>query len=304
MIELSIIIPTYGRISQIGKSIESALIRPEFEVIVVDDNGKGSEHQLKTESILSEYISSNKISYYPLEKNSGAGVARNHGVDKAKGKYITFLDDDDFFIEDKILDKLKFFQEQPETVDICCSHMTVEKNNEKIDADDDQFSGADAKSFLLDGSCYTSMIMIKKSSFTQIGGFFSTPYLQDHTLMLKAYLNDLNVCVFDQAVFVHTLHDGITITTGKRPIAGVALRCELEKKLSEKVLLSGAEKKRMNYRWDTIQYHADWLQSGRSLTLFTFLMQKLAFTFSSKKQAMESFKLVTKFFVNYQYYSK
>ena len=304
MIELSIIIPTYGRVSQIGKSIESALVHPEFEVIVVDDNGKGSEHQIKTESILSEYILSNKITYYALDKNSGAGVARNHGVEQAKGEYITFLDDDDFFIEDKILEKLSFFQQQPNTIDICCSHMTVEKNGQKFIAGDEQFIGDNAKSFLLDGSCYTSMIMIKKSSFSKIGGFFSTPYLQDHTLMLKAYINELNVCVFNHDVFVHTLHDGVTITTGKRPIAGVALRCELEKTLAKKVSLTRPEQKRMEYRWNTIQYHADWLATGRTLSLFTFLMQKLAFNFSTKKQAIESFKLVTKFFVNYQYYSK
>jgi len=304
MIELSIIIPTYGRVSQIVKSIESALIRPDFEVIVVDDNGKGSDHQINTEAALSEQIAAGKISYYALEKNGGAGVARNHGVAKAQGKYITFLDDDDFFIENNILEKLNFFQQQDETIDICCSHMTVEKNGSKIDAVDARFVGDTATSFLLDGSCYTSMIMIKKASFDKIGGFFSTPYLQDHTLMLKAYLNDLKVCVFDRDVFIHTLHDGVTITTGKRPIAGVALRCELEKQLADKLVLTKAEKRVMDYRWNTIQYHSDWLTSGRSLKLFLFLIRKLAFNFSNKAQAVESFKLVTKFFVNYQYYSK
>ena len=105
MVELSIIIPTYGRVSKIKNAIESALVNDAFEVIIIDDNGKGSEHQLSTERILNDYISSGKIRYYPLEKNSGAGIARNYGVDKANGKYITFLDDDDYFLEDILLQK-------------------------------------------------------------------------------------------------------------------------------------------------------------------------------------------------------
>lgn len=304
MIELSIIIPTYGRVNKIKNAIESALINDEFEVVVVDDNGKGSKHQLNTELALADYISSGKIQYYPLENNSGAGVARNYGVEKARGEYITFLDDDDLFIEKNLLDKLAFFTQQPSDYDICCSHMTVQQNGTTITAKDDQFIGSDAKSFLLNGRCYTSMIMIKKKSLLSIGGFFDTPYLQDHTLMLKAYLNNLNVCVFDKDVFVHTLHDEITITTGKRPIAGVALRCQLEKELASTLSLSKSEQRVLDYRWNTIDYHNEWLNKGRSFSLYKFLMTKIVFQSFTREDILLSFRLLVKFFVKYQYYSK
>tara|TARA_R110001583_G_scaffold195448_1_gene373747 strand:- start:8779 stop:9693 length:915 start_codon:yes stop_codon:yes gene_type:complete len=304
MIELSIIIPTYGRVNKIKNAIESALINDECEVIVVDDNGKGSPHQLNTEAALSDHIAEGKISYYPLETNSGAGVARNYGVNKARGKYITFLDDDDFFIEKNLLEKLAFFKEKSNDYDICCSHMTVEKNGKKVEVDDDKFVGHDAKSFLLNGSSYTSMIMITKKSLIAIDGFFDTPYLQDHTLMLKAYINQLKVCVFNKDVFVHTLHNDATITTGKRPISGVALRCELEKALAKSLALSKSEQSELNYRWNTIKYHADWLTEGRSFSLFTFLMRKVIAGSTTRVQCTESFKLLIKFIVKYQYYSK
>lgn len=304
MIELSIIIPTYGRVGKIKNAIESALINEQFEVIVVDDNGKGNEHQLNTELVLAEYISSGKIQYYPLGNNCGAGIARNYGIDKAQGKYITFLDDDDFFIEKKLLDKLAFFKEQPSVYDICCSHMTVKINDKMVSAKDDQFIGSDAKSFLLNGSCYTSMIMIKKESLLSIGGFFDTPYLQDHTLMLKAYIKELQVCVFNKDVFVHTLHDEVTITTGKRPISGVSLRCELEKELASKLTLTIADMGELRYRWDTIEHHVEWINKGRSFCLFKNLILKVVLRSSTRSHLLDSFKLIFKFFLKYQYYSK
>ena len=141
MVELSIIIPTYGRVNKILRAIESALVDSSFEVIVVDDNGKGSEHQLNTQQVLSELNSNENFSYYPLENNSGAGTARNYGVDKAKGKYITFLDDDDFFIDNALQEKLAFFKSQNNEFDICCSHMRVERDGVVAKVGDERFVG-------------------------------------------------------------------------------------------------------------------------------------------------------------------
>ncbi|ASM54428.1 hypothetical protein PNIG_a2407 [Pseudoalteromonas nigrifaciens] len=304
MVELSIIIPTYGRVTKIRNAIQSALINSLCEVIVVDDNGKGSEHQLNTESILEDLIVSKKIKYIPLEKNSGAGIARNIGIKQANGEYVTFLDDDDFFIDGKLLEKLNFFKHQQEQPAVCCSHMQVEENGKGVLANDDKFVGHDAKTFLLSGSCYTSMIMIKKSVLEAIGGFYDTPYLQDHTLMLKAFIQNYSVCVFAENVFVHTIHNGASITTGTRPIAGVQLRCKLEKELSNKVTLSASEQNDLNYRWSTIDYHNYWLEHGRNFSLFKFLFTKIVWRSRTSEQLYESFKLLVKFGMKYQYYSK
>lgn len=304
MIELSVIIPTYGRVDKIKRAIDSALVDLKVEIIVVDDNGKGDKNQENTKSILDEYISSGKIKYFVLDNNSGAGFARNYGVSKAKGKYITFLDDDDFFINNCLLKKLNFFKQQTDSFDICCSHMAIEQHDIRIKTKENRFVGSNAKDFLLDGSCYTSMIMIKKESFLAIDGFFDTPYLQDHTLMLKAYRDGLKVCVFDEEVFVHTLHSDKTITTGSRPIYGVALRCQLEKELSSYVVLTESELNLLQYRWNTITFHSNWINKGRSLGLFNYLIKDIICRSFSTKQFFESLKLLVKFIVKYQYYSK
>ncbi len=56
---VSVVIPTYGRSNTIIRAIESVFhqtIKDKLEIIVVDDNGKGSENQLKTQEVIKEYL--------------------------------------------------------------------------------------------------------------------------------------------------------------------------------------------------------------------------------------------------------
>lgn len=86
----SIIIPTYNRADFIATTINTVLAQTyqNFEVIVVDDGSKDN-----TEAIV-EMITDERVSYYKKE-NGERGAARNFGIDKAQGEYVTFLDSDD-----------------------------------------------------------------------------------------------------------------------------------------------------------------------------------------------------------------
>jgi glycosyltransferase involved in cell wall biosynthesis len=86
----SIIIPTYNRAHLIENTIRSVLNQnyPFFELIIVDD-GSSDNTEIVVKSIEDE-----RIKYYKKE-NAERGAARNYGVNKSKGNYITFLDSDD-----------------------------------------------------------------------------------------------------------------------------------------------------------------------------------------------------------------
>ena len=94
MPKVSVIIPTYNRCDVITKAVESVLAQSErdLEVIVVDD---GSEDD--TRSIVGS-LNDSRVSYC-YKKNGGAASARNFGLSKAVGKYVAFLDSDDFWPE-------------------------------------------------------------------------------------------------------------------------------------------------------------------------------------------------------------
>ena len=97
------VIPTYRRADRITRSVESALKQTcSCEVIVVDDNGKGTKEQLDTEAALSPYLQDGKITYLVNETNRKASYSRNRGLEAARGKYVTFLDDDDEIHPDKL----------------------------------------------------------------------------------------------------------------------------------------------------------------------------------------------------------
>lgn len=101
---VSIIIPTYSRPENLSRAIDSVLSQTysPIEIIVVDDNGIGTDSQIETEHYLKPYIEKNQILYIKHEINKNGSAARNTGVKVAKGKIIGLMDDDDEFLPTKI----------------------------------------------------------------------------------------------------------------------------------------------------------------------------------------------------------
>ena len=116
MPKISVIIPVYNTEKYIEKCLESLAKQEmqDFEVIVVNDGSTDN-----SENVIKNYMQSSKLNIKYLEKeNGGLASARNYGVEKASGKYISFLDSDDYldknlFSElekyiDKDIDLIKF----------------------------------------------------------------------------------------------------------------------------------------------------------------------------------------------------
>ena len=90
----SVIIPTYNRANMIGKAIDSVLAQTytNWELIIVDDGSTDN-----TKDVVQSYNDS-RIKYF-YQENKGRSVARNYGIELSKGDYISFLDDDDYYLE-------------------------------------------------------------------------------------------------------------------------------------------------------------------------------------------------------------
>ena len=100
---ISVIIPTYKRSDYICRAIDSVLSQKgSFEVIVVDDNDSQSEYRKNNELILTKYATIKNFKYLKHSKNLNGAAARNTGIKNSRGKYITFLDDDDEFCKERI----------------------------------------------------------------------------------------------------------------------------------------------------------------------------------------------------------
>ena len=105
---VSIIIPTYNRENKLERAVESVLEQSYqyIEVIVVDDCSTDN-----TVTLMGKYKDDERVVYYRLEKNSGACVARNKGIELSKGDYIGFLDSDDIFLPKKNTNADRLFTE-------------------------------------------------------------------------------------------------------------------------------------------------------------------------------------------------
>ena len=97
--KISVIIPVYNAEKYLEKCLDSILQQTfrEIEVICVDDGSQDASKQ-----ILRRYASQDARVIVVEQKNMYAGVARNRGMELAKGKYLIFLDADDFFHPDML----------------------------------------------------------------------------------------------------------------------------------------------------------------------------------------------------------
>ncbi|MFM4704349.1 glycosyltransferase family 2 protein [Aeromonas bivalvium] len=105
----SVVIPLYNKQDFISKCIESVLTQrfSSFEVIVIDD---GSQDD--SENIVKE-IKDDRVKYFH-QQNGGVSAARNRGIEEASGKYIAFLDADDWYEDDFLNAVHKSILEHPD----------------------------------------------------------------------------------------------------------------------------------------------------------------------------------------------
>ena len=102
MMKLSIIMPVYNSKKKIRRSVNSILEQTykDFELIIVNDGSTDN-----TEKVLNVLSKRDKRIKVFTQENKGPGAARNKGLENAKGKYIGFVDADDW-IEKNIYKEL------------------------------------------------------------------------------------------------------------------------------------------------------------------------------------------------------
>ena len=122
-IPVTIVITTYHRPDRICRAVDSALAQTcDKEVFVVDDNGRDTDWQRQTAAQLAKY--GDTITYLVNEENMGVSRARNRALALAQGRYITFLDDDDEIVPEKLEKQIRRMEELGDEYSCCyCAYI-------------------------------------------------------------------------------------------------------------------------------------------------------------------------------------
>jgi len=180
---VSVIIPTYRRGTFLPRAIESVLAQTysPVEVIVVED---GSHEARGVVSSFGERVR------YLWQENQGAAVARNTGAAAARGAWIALLDDDDFWVPDKLERQFELLRAFPSLGFVHANYFWLRNGHGEPRPEGPVLSvpsGWVTQELVLDRfSIGTSTALIRADLFRKVGGFNPAYRLvQDYDLWIR-----------------------------------------------------------------------------------------------------------------------
>jgi len=223
--KVSIIVATYRRKETLERALQSltAQTYPNFEVVVVDDNAD-VEWNIEVEKIVNSMkrLGDPEIIYFQNKINKGSAETRNIGINLATGEYVTFLDDDDIYLPDKVKKQVEQMIKEDADYSITDLWLYDEKDRLIEIRTRDYIYDYSLESLMRYHIMYhltgTDVIMFKKKYLIEIGLFSPINVGDEFHLMQKAIekngvFNYLPGC--DVKAYVHIETDGLSSGDGK-----------------------------------------------------------------------------------------
>ena len=191
---VSIVIPYYKKKKFIKQTINSVLNQTykKFEVIIIYDDDKLSDLDY-----LKKIVSLDKrINLIINKKKLGAGLSRNKGIKSSKGKYIAFLDSDDYWSKNKLKTQIRFMDVNKHII----SHTTyqiVNQNNEKISIRRAR-NFFEIQDLLYSCDIGLSTVILKKNLFSKKFKFPNIKTKEDFVLWLSILNKKIPIMALDK----------------------------------------------------------------------------------------------------------
>jgi glycosyltransferase involved in cell wall biosynthesis len=186
--KLSIIIPSFNRLSVIDRAIDSVLSqsylagRNDWELIIVDDGSTDNTRHMVSQ----RYLNANSNILYLQQDNAGVSAARNFGLRRAQGEWLALLDSDDQWLPHKLAAQFEQLNLQQQL--ICHTEEIWIRNGVRVNqmSKHQKAGGWVFERCLPLCAMSPSSIVIHKSIFESVGVFDpSLPACEDYDLWLR-----------------------------------------------------------------------------------------------------------------------
>lgn len=217
---VSVIITTFNRKHLVGRAIESVLAQTyrKIEIIVVDDCSTDG-----TVELIKNY--NDKVKYIRNKNNVGLSASRNVGIRASSGEYLSFLDDDDELLPEKIALQIDLFLANKDVDVVYCG--SIKKNKEFILEKPAKLKGHIFPQVL--SSCPNAIhtLLVKRECFDVIGLYDEDLNShEDHDLWIRLSTN-FRFDYVPECLVVYHIH-GIQMVT-QQMLMSDGLICLLEK---------------------------------------------------------------------------
>ena len=294
VIKLSFIVPIYGVEQYLQKCVDSLLTQDlassEYEIILVDDGSPDTCPQ-----ICDDYATAHKNIRVVHRENGGLSAARNSGIKAAKGKYVCFVDSDDYWepnvlkglmeqIDREQLDVLRFnFRNVNERYEEFHPNKAPKRD---IDYSETVTDGEDFLNNRLGQMCYAVMFVINRELLDSCV-FKEGIYFEDVEWTPRMLLRAKRVASTSTIVYNYLWREG-SITLPDNPQ-------KRENVLRDKIALSRGFKEQQNLVNDPMWFV--WMTSNTAMTVLNILSSMSSTDrklYLSKLKAMRIFPLLIK----------
>jgi glycosyltransferase involved in cell wall biosynthesis len=191
MNKITLIIATYNRTSYLKRAIDS-IYELGFDDIILVNDGSLEKNTNIIKDILENYP---KITYIEHSENLGLGTARNTGIKVSKTNWITFLDDDDYYIKNP-LKELKDFITKNSEADIIHYKIRLSEEQKIVDWGHEKFTLNELVSYNRLAGCS----LFKKSVWKTLKGFKQIPY-EDWEFWIRAKQANFNFLFYPDVFY-------------------------------------------------------------------------------------------------------
>jgi glycosyltransferase involved in cell wall biosynthesis len=163
-----VVVPTYNAAGTLLDTIGSVLRQTfrDFELIVIDD-GSTDDTRRVAQAVRDPRVA---VFTYP---NGGLAAARNRGIDRSRGQFVSFIDADDLWTPDKLARQLEALRRHPEAALAYSWTAFIDRQGRFLFAKEPSRCEGDVHAELL-RSCFVasgSNIMVRRSCIDVVGGF-------------------------------------------------------------------------------------------------------------------------------------